>query len=101
MSQKRDGDLSTLSMTDLRALRDRIDAEIESRRAQTERSLRARGGMIERDGPRYRNPENSAETWSGKGPRPAWLEKALAGGAVLGDLEVLDDRPVRGEGGRT
>lgn len=100
MSRKRDGDLSSLSMADLRALRDRIDAEIGSRRAQDERSLRSRGGLIERDGPRYRNPENAAETWSGKGPRPAWLEQALADGAILEDLEVLDDRPVPGEGRR-
>lgn len=96
--RRRDADLSALSITRLLALRDRVDAEISARRAAHEQSLRERGGLVERDGPRYRNPANSAETWSGRGPRPAWLEQALARGARLADLEVVDDRPVRAEG---
>lgn len=97
MERRRDGDLSALSLTELEVLRDRIDAEIDSRQAENERSLRARGGLIERDGPRYRNPQNPSETWSGKGHRPGWLEQALAAGAALEDLEIRDDRPVEGE----
>jgi len=96
VSQKRDGDLTTLSMADLLALRDRVDAEIRSRRSHDDRALRDRGGMIERDGPRYVNPANSAETWSGRGRQPAWVAEALEKGATLEELEVLDDRPVHG-----
>ena len=97
MGRKRDGDISALCLTDLMALRERVEAEIHDRRLEYERSLRARGGMTERDGPRYGNPTNPAETWSGQGRRPAWVEEALAGGATLAELEVLDDRPVKSE----
>ena len=35
---------------------------------------------------RYRNPKNSAETWSGKGKMPGWVEEALAEGHDLASL---------------
>src|SRR5215471_10071266 len=95
MPSGRDADFSALSLAALRALRARIDAEIEARLGAREAQVRARGGLIERDGPRYRNPENSAETWSGKEPRPTWVGHALAKGYTLSELEILDDRPVR------
>jgi DNA-binding protein H-NS len=95
MPRGRDADFSALSLAALRALRARIDAEIEARLGAAEAQLRARGGLVERDGPRYRNPENSAETWSGKEPRPSWVGDALAKGYTLSELEILDDRPTR------
>jgi hypothetical protein len=82
-------------MADLLALRDRVLAEIETRRRQDERSMVERGGLVERDGPRYRNPTNPSETWSGRGQQPEWLEELLAKGADLEALRVQDDRPVR------
>jgi DNA-binding protein H-NS len=36
---------------------------------------------------RYRNPKNAAETWSGKGKMPGWVEEALAEGSDLASLE--------------
>jgi DNA-binding protein H-NS len=95
MPQGRDADLSALSLAALRTLRARIEAEIEARLGAQEASLRARGGLVERDGPRYRNPENSAETWSGKEPRPSWVGEALVRGYTLAELEIVDDRPTR------
>lgn len=38
--------------------------------------------------PKYRNPDNSSETWSGRGHRPRWLEAQLAAGRNLSDLEI-------------
>ena len=93
----RDADLSKLSIQGLMALRDRIDLEIQARREADENQLRLRGGMIERDGPRYQNPHNAAETWSGKGKAPAWIERLRAGGVRLSDLEIIDDRPAPGK----
>ena len=95
MPRGRDADFSALSLAALRSLRARIDAEIDARLGAEEAQLRARGGLVERDGPRYRNPENSAETWSGKEPRPAWVGEALAKGYTLSELEIIDDRPTR------
>lgn len=94
---RRDADLSKLSIQSLLALRDRIELEVEARREADENQLRMRGGMIERDGPRYRNPENSAETWSGKGPKPNWVDRMRSQGFRLEDMEIVDDRPTTGE----
>ena len=33
--------------------------------------------------PKYRNPDNAAETWSGRGRKPRWLEERLSKGAPL------------------
>lgn len=38
--------------------------------------------------PKYRNPENSKETWSGKGRQPRWVQNQLSQGRKLEDLEV-------------
>lgn len=96
MGHKRDGDFSALSTADLMALRDRVNAELEDRRRKDETAMLQRGGLVERDGPRYRNPTNPSETWSGRGQRPEWLELLLAKGADLEALKVQDDRPVKG-----
>ena len=36
----------------------------------------------------YRNPENHAETWSGRGRKPRWFEAALASGTKVSELMV-------------
>ena len=33
--------------------------------------------------PKYRNPDNPAETWSGRGRKPVWLERELEKGRQL------------------
>ena len=38
--------------------------------------------------PRYRNPENSEQTWSGRGRRPRWVHEAEAAGRSLDDLRI-------------
>ncbi|MBF7688352.1 H-NS histone family protein [Acinetobacter rathckeae] len=38
--------------------------------------------------PRYRNPENPTETWTGRGKKPRWLVAQLAQGAVLTDFLI-------------
>ncbi|HVY29674.1 MAG TPA: H-NS histone family protein [Polyangiaceae bacterium] len=38
--------------------------------------------------PKYRNPQNAAETWSGRGQRPKWLETLLAQGKQLEDFLI-------------
>ena len=36
----------------------------------------------------YVNPENPAETWSGRGRRPRWVNDAFAAGRTLEDLKA-------------
>lgn len=94
MVRRRERDLSRLSDTDLRALAERIDAELVRREQVRLHGERARGGLREGQGPRYRNPENPSETWSGRGAQPAWVRALRSRGVRLRDLQVADDRPV-------
>ncbi|MDA9426958.1 MULTISPECIES: H-NS histone family protein [Bradyrhizobium] len=47
--------------------------------------------------PKYRNPKNPSETWSGRGKQPRWLKAQLRAGKKLNDL--LINRP-SGQGRR-
>lgn len=38
--------------------------------------------------PRYRNPDNAEQTWSGRGRRPRWIHDAEAAGRSLSDMEI-------------
>jgi DNA-binding protein H-NS len=38
--------------------------------------------------PKYRNPDNASETWSGRGRKPRWLEERLAKDAPLEDFVI-------------
>ncbi len=38
--------------------------------------------------PKYRHPENSEITWSGRGRKPAWIAEALAAGKSLEDFAI-------------
>ncbi|GAA3910931.1 H-NS histone family protein [Litoribacillus peritrichatus] len=38
--------------------------------------------------PKYQNPDNSAETWTGRGRKPKWVEKALNSGKSLDDISI-------------
>lgn len=38
--------------------------------------------------PKYANPENPSETWTGRGRKPKWVEAALAAGKSLEDLAI-------------
>ncbi|RME14646.1 MAG: H-NS histone family protein [Alphaproteobacteria bacterium] len=38
--------------------------------------------------PKYRNPENPDETWSGRGRAPRWMQAHLAAGGSKEDLAI-------------
>ena len=38
--------------------------------------------------PKYRNPADPTQTWSGRGRKPLWINEALANGADITDLEI-------------
>jgi DNA-binding protein H-NS len=93
-----------MSIERLSKLRDQIDAVInskvlEERRAVQEklsklntlngaRAKGGRGGVRGRVAPKYRNPENPAETWAGRGLKPRWLAEALKSGKKLEDFSI-------------
>jgi DNA-binding protein H-NS len=94
-------DLSDYNLGELKGLLFEVDKEIKARQrselgAARERILaiaRAAGLPPEHlliDGadtlPRYRNPDDASQTWSGRGRRPKWVTEALAGGKTLHEL---------------
>ena len=45
-------------------------------------------GKVKTSEIRFRNPANPAQTWTGRGKRPRWLQQALEQGARLEDFTV-------------
>jgi len=91
-------DFSLFTDEQLQILARQVKLEYLRRRDEARELMRKRGGLLEGAGPRYQNPDNPAETWSGRGPRPRWVEAALASGRSLESLEISDDRPVSKRG---
>ncbi|MBK0328639.1 H-NS histone family protein [Rhodobacteraceae bacterium F11138] len=45
-------------------------------------------GKAPKSAPKYRNPENPDQTWSGRGRKPKWVHDAIANGADLSSLKI-------------
>jgi len=107
-------DLDRMSRKELTDLRDQVDRALETL-AEREReaalkaadeAARAHGFSLAELGvaggkgkrkakasgaknpPKYRNPDNPSQTWSGLGRRPQWVKDAEAGGTPLEKLAI-------------
>jgi DNA-binding protein H-NS len=101
--------LEGFSLLQLEELSERVAKEIVSKREARSRELREEMvKLAEREGltleeviragqkPRkkqppkqkYRNPDKPSQTWSGRGKKPGWVEKALEQGKSLKDLQI-------------
>jgi DNA-binding protein H-NS len=98
--------LKSMSVAKLQDLKSKVDAAIaektKARRLELETELSkltsyvdggrrgrpAGGGRRGSVAPKYRNPDNIAETWAGRGLRPRWLVAALKGGKKLEDFAI-------------
>lgn len=98
------GDLLTLQLNVSKAL---AETEAKNRKAAVE-ELKARArelgfdasDLFSKAGPagkgtpkqasvaKYANPENELETWSGRGRKPAWVNRHLEAGKPLDDLLI-------------
>ena len=57
--------------------------------ASAARKSAARGGRKPgKVAPKYRNPDNSKETWTGRGKQPRWLAAYTAKGRDLGEFLI-------------
>jgi DNA-binding protein H-NS len=45
--------------------------------------------------PKYRNPDDPSETWSGRGKQPRWLVALLGAGKHIGDFRIGPEAPSR------
>jgi DNA-binding protein H-NS len=99
--------LKSMSVAKLQDLKIKVDAAISEKVSTRRHELEAemskldgytggerRGRPVGRGGPRgavapkYRNPENSAEAWAGRGLKPRWLVAAMKGGKKLEDFAI-------------
>lgn len=102
-------DLDGLDLKELKDLRNQVDRAIQSfneRRkaaavAELEETAKKMGFSLaeltaaaattkkrKAVAPKYANPANPSETWTGRGRRPRWVEAALAEGKGLDDLKI-------------
>ena len=52
------------------------------------RSGAKKTGDVKKGEPKFANPANSNETWSGKGRKPAWVVQHLATGRSIDELLI-------------
>jgi DNA-binding protein H-NS len=91
MTEEKVFDFSMFSDRQIVSLLSQVYAEILERRERA-RVAREKLPKLTEAPPaaRYRNPDNAAETWSGKGPLPSWMRAALAAGIDLATLLEMD-----------
>jgi len=107
--------LRSLSINDLLSLRDRVTKAISTRIHAERRDLESRlqrlsefGSVPGKRGPRkgtkvapkYRNPLNPLETWTGRGRQPRWLAAAIKAGKKIADFRIGEAAPARKRRGR-
>jgi DNA-binding protein H-NS len=99
--------LKTMSVAKLQDLKSQVEAAISAKVSERRQELESelskldgysggarrvrpagRGGPRGAVAPKYRNPENSAETWAGRGLKPRWLVAAMKGGKKVEDFAI-------------
>jgi DNA-binding protein H-NS len=98
--------LKSMSIDKLSDLRKQVDAAIDAKVIEERRAVQDQLSKLDRlaaggsrgkgvrSGPRgtvapkYRNPENPAETWAGRGLKPRWIAAALKTGKKLEDFSI-------------
>ncbi len=109
-------DLSGYNLSELKGLKYDIENEIKNRQHETLRKAReqiltiaqeagvslqallaadektktgaAKSSKRQKVKPRYRNPGNESQTWTGRGRQPKWMSEGLAGGKSLEDFRM-------------
>jgi DNA-binding protein H-NS len=97
--------LKTMSVPKLRELREQVDAMISAKVSERRQELESELSELARhDGkgrgrrgasligrtvaPKYRNPENTSETWSGRGLPPRWMAAQIKAGKKKDDFLI-------------
>ena len=103
-------DLSKMNLAELKDLRKSIDkAMADAEKASRKKALeevqkaaaihgfalgdlvegkRRRGKPKAKAAPKYRNPADASQTWSGRGRQPEWFKSAVAGGTDPEKLKI-------------
>lgn len=93
-------DLSGYDLAELKGLHFDIEQEIKRRLRDEREQARARihalaaetgiplDALVKKALPRYRNPADSGQTWTGRGRQPRWVAEALASGRSLDEFKI-------------
>jgi DNA-binding protein H-NS len=105
-------DLSNYNLGELKGLHFEIEKEIKIRQQQEVKKAREQILAIARDAglsvedlvkkagaqltpggrakvpPRYQNPADNAQTWTGRGRKPRWIAEGLANGKTLEEFRI-------------
>ena len=65
-------------------------AKLEERLRQLQRQDHRMRRPYPKVFPKYQNPKNPTETWSGRGRKPRWLSPLLRSGKKLDDFRIND-----------
>ena len=111
-------DLRLMSVDELWTLHEEISSILERRLAEEKAALERRLRQLKPDSvsnglqrarrpyprvlPKFRNPAQPAETWSGRGKQPRWLTALLRTGKKLDDFRIqpMSSRARRSSSGR-
>src|SRR5579864_6788211 len=111
-------DLKSMSVDELWTLHEELSSVLAKRLAEEKARLEERLRQLRLEAgvngsqharrpypqvfPKYRNPAQPAETWSGRGKQPRWLAAQLRSGKKLDDFRIrpLPTRAPRSSGGR-
>jgi DNA-binding protein H-NS len=110
MPKKSNFNFSSMSIDDLWQLHEEISQVLSARLTSEKRELEKRLSQLRRDFdapqaepakspinerrkyprvfPKYRNPNEPSETWSGRGKQPRWLAAALKTGHKIEDFAI-------------
>jgi len=103
-------DLANLGLSDLRKLQHDVENEIKNRQRQDVGKAREQIIAIARElgvpieqliagvapkskisgqsAQKYQNPDNPAQTWSGRGRKPKWLTEAISNGKTIESFQI-------------
>ena len=79
------GTMLSQKTTDLRRQLERLDGTNGSRRAHNANGSARRGRKL---APKYRDPDDTANVWAGRGARPRWMEARIRAGARQEDFLI-------------
>lgn len=114
-------DLEIMSIDDLWELHEKVSRILSTRIASEKRELEKRLAYLNRGAdaitqgvnlvtgttekprrkyprvlPKYRNPSEPSETWSGRGKQPRWLVAAIKSGRKIDDFKIVAAAAARG-----
>ena len=97
-------DLDALSLEDLKKLKKDVDkaitgyearkrkealAAVEAKAAEMGFSLADLASSSKKtQAPKFKNPDDESQTWSGRGRQPEWYKAALAAGKSVEDMAI-------------